>query len=162
MSKNNKDDLPYRPCAGVMLINKNRQVFVGERLDNKGPHRQMPQGGIDKGEDPEQAAFRELEEETGVPATSVTLLAQTDDWIKYDLPDDLIGKVWKGKYRGQKQKWFLMLLEDDDSVINIDVKHAEFSSWEWVHIDALPDLIVPFKKSVYTEIVAAFRDTVIK
>lgn len=160
MAKKAPNDLPYRPCAGVMLINKDGKVFVGQRLDNPGPARQMPQGGIDKGEDPETAAFRELEEETGVPAANVTLLAQTEDWIKYDLPEELIGKIWKGKYRGQKQKWFLMRLESDDDVITIDVDHPEFASWEWADIDDLVDLIVPFKKTVYAEIVAAFRDIV--
>ena len=143
-----RNTLPYRPCAGVMLINDADLIFTAERLDMPGAW-QMPQGGIDEGEDAETAAFRELEEETGVPASAVTLLGSTKDWITYDLPDDLLSKVWKGRWRGQKQKWFLMRLEADDSVINIQTEHPEFARWRWSDRESLIRDIVGFKRAVY-------------
>ena len=151
-------DLPYRPCAGVMLVNADGHVFVGQRIDSEGPAWQMPQGGIDKGESPEEAALRELEEETGVSRDLVRVEAETPDWVRYDLPEHLVGKMWKGKYRGQEQKWFLLRFLGEDADIRIDTAHPEFSEWRWLAADALPAEIVPFKRAVYEQVLTAFRD----
>lgn len=148
------DDLPYRPCAGVVLINRDGLVFGGQRIDNPGNAWQMPQGGLDFGELPEEAALRELTEETGVPREKVTVLAQTRDWITYELPEDLLGKLWKGKYRGQEQMWFAMRFLGEDSDINIVTETAEFSAWRWMTPDALVESIVPFKRAVYEAVFA--------
>ncbi|MDV7338160.1 RNA pyrophosphohydrolase [Terasakiella sp. A23] len=153
----NKKDLPYRPCVGICVLNKDGQVFVAERLDTPGAW-QMPQGGIDKGEDPQDAALRELEEEIGTNKGSI--LARTEDWLYYDLPDDLIGKVWKGKYRGQKQIWFALRFEGEDKDIDINTKHPEFSRWKWVDLAETVELIVPFKRELYQEIVNQFKGLV--
>ncbi len=149
-----KKDLPYRPCVGICLFNEKDQVFVAERIDTPGAW-QMPQGGIDKGEDPCDAAFRELEEEIGTAKAS--LMGRTDDWLAYDLPDHLIGKVWKGRYRGQKQIWYAFRFEGSDKDINIDTKHPEFGRWKWVDLETIPELIVPFKRDIYVEIVNQFH-----
>jgi putative (di)nucleoside polyphosphate hydrolase len=149
--------LPYRPCAGVALMNRDGLLFAGQRRDSAVPAWQMPQGGIDKGEDPEAAALRELWEETGVTEDQVTLVDRTEDWVTYDLPPELLGKVWGGKYRGQKQKWFLFRLEAPDSAIRIDTAHPEFSAWRWIGAADLLAQIVPFKRDVYAEVLAAFR-----
>ncbi|WP_417451180.1 RNA pyrophosphohydrolase [Kordiimonas sp.] len=143
--------LPYRPCAGIVLINAEDQIFVGERIDMPGAW-QMPQGGIDDGETHDKAALRELEEEIGVCAKHVDMLANTDDWIYYDLPPHLLGKVWGGKYRGQKQKWFLMRLNSDDKVIDLNTQHPEFSRWKWTTPEMLLNEIVPFKRNVYKQV----------
>jgi putative (di)nucleoside polyphosphate hydrolase len=158
----NKEDLPYRPCAGIMLANRDGQIFVGQRIDRapEGDAWQMPQGGIDEGEDIEAAALRELLEETGITADKVDIIARAQDEYFYDLPDELVGKVWKGKYRGQRQWWFLMRFKGDDADINIETAHAEFSRWQWVAPDRLPHLIVPFKKRLYEAVVAEFGDLV--
>lgn len=148
------DGLPYRPCAGVMLINADGLIFAGQRLDHPGGAWQMPQGGLDYGELPEEAALRELTEETGVPRDKVEVLAQTREWITYELPDDLLGKLWKGKYRGQEQMWFAMRFLGDDSHINILTETPEFSQWQWMTPDALMDKIVPFKRHVYEAVFA--------
>lgn len=148
--------LPYRPCAGVMLINRAGQVFVGQRLDTTLEAWQMPQGGIDPGEDAEAAATRELWEETGVTADKVTLLAQAPEELVYDLPDDLVGKVWGGKYRGQTQRWFLFRFEGEDGDVRIDTPHPEFRAWRWADPAELPHLIVPFKRKLYDDVLAAF------
>jgi putative (di)nucleoside polyphosphate hydrolase len=155
-------DLPYRPCVGVMLINPAGLVFVGQRLDGgkaKGGAAawQMPQGGIDAGEKPREAALRELTEETGVSADLVEVLGKTEDWLTYDLPPELLGKVWGGKYRGQKQKWFLMRFLGTDDQVQIVQPHQEFAQWQWMHADAMLAEIVPFKRAVYETVVAAFR-----
>lgn len=147
--------LPYRPCAGMMVINSDNRVFVGKRIDMPSEYWQMPQGGIDAGEDSEDAARRELLEEIGTD--KVELLHILDDWLTYDLPDHLIGKVWKGKYRGQKQKWFLFLFTGQDADINIATDHQEFSDWKWTDLDSLVDEIVPFKKDLYGIICENFR-----
>lgn len=149
-----KKKLPYRPCVGICLFNQQGQVFVAERIDTPDAW-QMPQGGIDKGEDPTEAAFRELEEEIGTNKAS--LITRTDDWLYYDLPDHLIGKVWKGKYRGQKQIWYALRFEGSDDDIDIKTKHPEFSRWKWVELDQIVDLIVPFKRELYQEIVLQFK-----
>lgn len=163
------ESLPYRPCVGVMVLNRDGLVWAGRRLPvgnseyDGSPHLwQMPQGGIDKGEDPRAAAFRELYEETGM--RSVSLLAEATDWINYDLPADLIGIGLKGKYRGQTQRWFAFRFEGADSEIAINPPpggHApEFDAWAWKPMEELPGLIVPFKRAVYDRVVAEFRHLV--
>lgn len=154
MSKN--DELPYRPCVGVMLVNRDGKVFVGQRRDSEVPAWQMPQGGIDKGEDVTAAGLRELWEETGVTSDLVQIEAETTDWLTYDLPADLVGKVWKGKYRGQKQKWLLLRFLGTDAQIQIDTEHPEFSEWCWLAPDQLIDAIVPFKREVYRAVLSEF------
>lgn len=150
--------LPYRPCAGVMLINRDGRVFVGQRIDNTLEAWQMPQGGIDPGEDARAAAVRELGEETGVSGDKVSLIAEAADELFYDLPPELIGKVWKGRYRGQRQRWFLFRFEGEDSDIRIDTAHPEFRAWRWAAPADLPRLIVPFKRALYEDVLAAFAD----
>ncbi|WP_435164954.1 RNA pyrophosphohydrolase [Falsirhodobacter sp. 1013] len=150
-------DLPYRPCVGVMLINDRGEIFAGRRIDSDVPAWQMPQGGIDKGEDPEPAALRELWEETGITADLVEMIDRTEDWVTYDLPPELLGKVWKGKYRGQKQKWFLFRFKGSDDQVNIASEHPEFAEWRWIDAKAMVAGIVPFKRQVYEQVVAAFR-----
>ena len=152
------DTLPYRPCAGVMLINHANQVFVGQRLDSTLEAWQMPQGGIDDGEDAEAAAIRELGEETGIAPDKVELVAQAPGELLYDLPDDLIGKVWKGRWRGQRQRWFLYRFLGEDRDVDIATSHPEFRAWRWVDPATLPDIIVPFKKALYEDVLAAFAD----
>jgi putative (di)nucleoside polyphosphate hydrolase len=147
--------LPYRSCVGVMLMNKEGGIFVGERIDTPGAW-QMPQGGVDKGETPDKAALRELWEETGVDPEHVDVLAQTADWLTYDLPDHLLGKVWKGKYRGQKQLWYLMRFNSTDDKISIASEHPEFAQWKWSTPSSLVAEIVPFKKHIYEAVVAEF------
>jgi putative (di)nucleoside polyphosphate hydrolase len=149
---------PYRQGVGVVLLNDVGKVFVAQRIDTTEPAWQMPQGGIDKGEDPYAAASRELEEETGV--TSATLIAETNDWLRYDLPSDLQAKMWKGKYRGQEQKWYLMRFTGTDDEINLDTEHPEFSEWKWANFRTIPELIVEFKQDLYWQVVDAFSDHV--
>lgn len=152
----NKSALPYRPCVGIMLINPQGQVFVARRLDTPGNAWQMPQGGIDPGEAPLMAARRELKEETSVE--NAKMIGESKQWRNYDLPDDLIGKVWGGKYRGQSQKWFAFrLLGDDDEIDIASGDHVEFSDWKWASVDDLVDLIVPFKRELYMDVVSEFR-----
>ena len=148
--------LPYRPCAGVMLVNRHGLIFAGLRIDSTAEAWQMPQGGIDKGETPRDAALRELTEETGVTPDLVEVLAESPDWIFYDLPDELVGRVWKGKYGGQRQKWFLMRFEGSDEDINIQTQHPEFSRWQWTTQQELIAKIVPFKRDVYERVVQDF------
>lgn len=145
-------NLPYRPCAGILLLNKRNQIFVGERLDRPDAW-QMPQGGIDKGEKPQTAAFRELEEEIGVRADQVELLGQTEDWVLYDLPDHLKGKMWGGKFAGQKQLWFKLRLLAGDDAINIQTSHPEFGRWKWSDASTVIDEIVDFKRDVYRQVI---------
>jgi len=148
-------DLPYRPCVGVALCNADGLLFAGERIDTPGAW-QMPQGGIDKGERPVQAALREMEEEISVPATAVTKIAKTGGWITYDLPDDLIGKAWGGKYRGQRQRWFLFLLEAPDDTVDLATGHPEFRNWRWMTAADVLTAIVPFKRPVYAQVLDEF------
>lgn len=160
------EDLPYRPCVGVMILNSNGLVWAGRRIpdgnseyDGSPQLWQMPQGGIDKGEDPLDAAYRELYEETGI--RTVTLLAEARDWINYDLPPQLIGIGLKGKFRGQTQRWFAFRFEGDEGEIAINPPPGghgpEFDAWEWKPMQELPRLIVPFKRAVYDQVVAEFQ-----
>ncbi len=153
-----KTALPYRPCAGVMLLNRDGQVFVGQRLDSTLEAWQMPQGGIDDGEAPLDAAIRELREETGVQAHKVRLIAESPDELFYDLPDDMIGRIWKGKWRGQRQRWFLFAFEGTDADIDIRTPEPEFRAWRWADPADLPSMIVPFKKALYEQVLAGFAD----
>lgn len=167
--KINAEELPYRPCVGVMVLNGQGLVWTGHRIaepdsEFTGSDRlwQMPQGGIDKGEDPYAAALRELYEETGM--RGVTLLAEAPNWINYDLPEHLIGIAFKGRYRGQAQKWFAFRFDGDENEIAINPPpgghQAEFDRWDWKPMHQLPELIIPFKRKVYEEVVAAFAHLV--
>ena len=148
--------LPYRPCAGVVLMNAEGLVFAGQRIDMPGAW-QMPQGGIDGDETPRDAALRELTEETGVAPDKVEVLVETPGWVYYDLPPELLGKVWKGRYGGQRQKWVLMRFLGEDADIRIDTDRPEFQEWRWMPPTALLENIVPFKRGVYEEVLAAFQ-----
>jgi len=150
--------LPYRANVGVALVNSSGQIFVAQRLDSDLAAWQMPQGGIDPGEDARAAALRELFEETGISADLVRVEAETADWITYDLPHDLVQKLWKGRYRGQKQRWFLMRFQGKDSDINIATEHPEFSEWAWIDPAEMIEKIVPFKREVYQKVVAEFAE----
>ena len=150
-------DLPYRPCVGVVLINDAGRIFAGQRKDSASAAWQMPQGGIDEGEKPRQAAVRELWEETGVTADLIEFMGKTDDWVTYELPPELLGRVWGGKYRGQRQKWLLYRFTGRDDQVNIASEHPEFSSWKWIGAAELIASIVPFKRAVYEQVVATFR-----
>ena len=150
-------NLPYRSNVGIMLINDDGHVFVGQRLDNNQNAWQMPQGGIDGDEDPQSAAYRELLEETGIEQENVKFLAKSSKWLLYDLPEDLIPKLWGGKYRGQKQKWFLFKFLGTNRDINISTEHPEFSNWKWMPKENLLEEIVPFKKSVYESVLREFE-----
>lgn len=149
------ESLGYRPCVGVMLINADNRVWVGQRIDMVAEAWQMPQGGIDPGEEPLEAALRELEEEIGTAKAEP--IAETRGWLRYDLPDHLHGKLWGGRYRGQEQKWFLMRFLGPDADIDIATKHPEFAVWDWVEPERLPDLIVPFKRDLYRRVLDEFR-----
>ena len=148
--KKNLDNLPLRSGVGIVVLNKENKVFVAKRIDNPKNFWQMPQGGVDEGEDFLKAAYRELEEETSIK--NVELIKELDGTITYELPDRLLGLIWKGKYRGQKQKWFLMRFVGVDNEINIKTKHPEFLEWKWVELDKITDLVVDFKLHVYKEV----------
>ena len=154
----NFNKLPYRSNVGIMMVNEKGYVFVGQRLDNNQNAWQMPQGGIDAGEDPETAAYRELLEETGVKKQNVRFVASSSQWLSYDLPEDLIPILWNGKFRGQKQKWFLFKFLGEDVDINIATEHPEFSKWKWISKENLLKEIVPFKKSVYENVLKEFKN----
>ena len=148
--KKDLHNLPLRSGVGIVVLNKQNKVFVAKRIDNPKNFWQMPQGGVDEGEDFLKAAYRELEEETSIK--NVKLIKELDGTITYELPDRLLGLIWKGKYRGQKQKWFLMRFVGSDSEINIKTKHPEFLEWKWVELDKITDLVVDFKLHVYKEV----------
>ena len=149
-------DLPYRPCAGIMLRNAEGYIFVGQRLDSTSEAWQMPQGGIDPGEDPLTAALRELGEEAGIAPHLVEMVAQSEKQHFYDLPAEMIGKIWRGKYRGQSQHWFLFHFLGADTDIDITTEHQEFRAWRWARPDELVDLIVPFKRELYENVLKEF------
>lgn len=152
--------LPYRPCVGIMLVNAHNKIFVARRNDNRTSQWkdawQMPQGGIDDGEDPKNAAFRELEEETNISADKVALIGQSQTEYFYDLPPELIGKLWKGKWRGQRQFWFIMRFLGQNDDINIATQNPEFSEWKWTELETLAEQIVPFKRDIYAALVTEF------
>ena len=152
--------LPYRPCVGIMLCNAQGNVFAAQRLDSAQDAWQMPQGGVEKDEDPCCAALRELEEETGIPAHAVKIIAETEDWIPYDLPHYLVQRLWNGRYRGQKQRWFLMKFMGDDSIVNIQTEIPEFSRWCWLKPEELLEKIVPFKRNTYERVIREFKTLV--
>ena len=143
-------NLPLRSGVGIVVLNRKNKVFVAKRIDNQKNFWQMPQGGVDDGEDFLAAAYRELEEETSIK--NVELISEFDDFLTYYLPDRLLGIIWKGKYKGQKQKWFLMRFVGMDNEINIKTKHPEFLEWKWVDLDEITDLVIDFKLHVYKEV----------
>lgn len=151
--------LPYRPCVGIMLVNSEGKAFIGKRIDNReGDWWQMPQGGIDDGEELHAAALRELYEETGTPADKVSIVARTRRELLYELPDELIGKLWGGRYRGQRQHWLLARFSGMNSDIRLDAHNPpEFCEWQWIDPELLPTLIVPFKERVYRAVLEEFR-----
>lgn len=150
------EDLPYRASVGVMLLNKEGLVFVGKRIEQTVEGWQMPQGGIDDGETPQEAALRELEEEIGT--AKAKFLREYEEWLSYDLPSHLLGVALRGRYRGQRQKWLAMRFLGEDSDINVHTAEPEFAQWKWLAIEALPRLIVPFKRDTYMKVITAFRD----
>jgi putative (di)nucleoside polyphosphate hydrolase len=139
----------------MVILNAAGRVFVAKRIDTVAEAWQLPQGGIDKGEEPRAACLRELAEEVGT--NNADIIAESSDWLSYDLPEDIADKVWKGKYRGQKQKWFCLRFLGEDGDIDLDTHHPEFEAWQWVAFESLPDLIVPFKRPLYEQVVAEFR-----
>ena len=143
-------NLPYRSGVGIVVLNKDNKVFVAKRIDNPKNFWQMPQGVVDKNEDYLSAAYRELEEETSIK--SVELISELDGLITYDLPDHLLGIIWKGRYKGQTQKWYLMRFTGNEEEINIKTKHPEFLEWKWVELDQITDLVVKFKLELYKEV----------
>lgn len=146
--------LPYRSCVGMMLLNARGEAFVARRIDMPSEAWQMPQGGIDEGESPEVAVFREMREEIGTDKAEI--LGESVTWHDYDLPPELLGKIWGGRYRGQRQKWFVMRFTGRDRDINILTEEPEFLAWKWAPLAELPDLIVPFKRGLYEKLVAEF------
>ena len=151
-----EDNRPYRPCVGIFLLNPQGQVFVGARNDIPGDHWQMPQGGIDEGEEPHEAAFREMEEEIGTK--NAEILAEHPDWVCYRLPSELAQTAWKGLYQGQMQRWFAFRFLGSDDEINIATEHPEFRDWKWANLENIPMETVEFKRSAYEEIRDAFRE----
>ena len=147
-------DLPYRPGVGMMVLSPEGLVFVARRIDMPSEAWQMPQGGIDEGETPEQAAIREFREEVGTD--KVEIIAESERWLSYDLPEELLPRLWGGRFRGQNQKWFVVRFTGTDDDINIATEHPEFLDWKWVELETIPDLIVPFKRRLYQDLVAEF------
>jgi len=148
--KNKYENLPFRSGVGIVVLNKDNKVFVAKRIDNQKDFWQMPQGGVDAGENYVEAAYRELKEETSIE--NVELIKELDGLISYELPENLLGIIWKGKYKGQEQKWFVMRFLEEDSKINIITKHPEFSEWKWIDLENITDLVVDFKLHVYEEV----------
>jgi putative (di)nucleoside polyphosphate hydrolase len=156
MNKHEASLLPYRPCVGMMIFNAQGRVFAGKRVDQSLEAWQMPQGGIDDGEDLRAAMLRELKEEIG--SNNVAVLREHPQWLTYDLPEHMIGVALQGRYRGQKQKWFALRFLGKDSDIDVRTPHQEFSEWKWVGVDELLQIIVPFKREIYAKVIAAFSD----
>ena len=154
----NKKILPLRTGVGIVVLNQENKVFVGKRIDNPVNKWQMPQGGVDEKEDLLSAMKRELEEETSIK--NIKIIKELDYWMEYELPKELIGIIWKGKYRGQKQKWFIVRFVGKDNEINLETKNPEFIEWQWVEIDSLPGVIVEFKKKVYENLVPKIRASI--
>lgn len=148
------DSGQYRPGVGVVLLNARGEVFVGRRADLKDDAWQMPQGGIDEGESPQQAAFRELKEEIGTDKADV--IAESSGWLQYDVPRELAPKKWGGRWKGQRQKWLVMLFRGSDSDINLATEHPEFDKWRWVAVEDLPELVAPFKRQLYLDVIGEF------
>ncbi len=146
--------LPYRPCVGIMLLGGGGRVFVAQRIDSPAEAWQMPQGGIDAGESPRQAALRELREEVGTDKAEI--LAESRNWWRYDLPAERVPRLWGGRYRGQEQRWFALRFLGDDADIDIETESPEFNAWRWAEMAELPDIIVPFKRQIYREVIAEF------
>ena len=155
MKSNSKD---YRPNVGMMIINQKKEIFVGKRIDHPSNFWQMPQGGIDAQEIPSIAALREMDEEVGIKKNKVDLLTESKDWYYYSIPSDLAKTLWKGKYKGQRQKWFLYKFKGTEKDINIHTEHPEFSDYKWVTKDFLAPNIVPFKKKIYEKLLLEFKD----
>ena len=155
MKSNYKD---YRPNVGMMIINQKKEIFVGKRIDHPSNFWQMPQGGIDAQEIPSIAALREMDEEVGIKKNKVDLLTESKDWYYYSIPSDLAKTLWKGKYKGQRQKWFLYKFKGTEKDINIHTEHPEFSDYKWVTKDFLVPNIVPFKKKIYEKLLLEFKD----
>lgn len=158
MTSDEIEKLPYRSCVGVMIVNGDGHVFVGQRIDRYQDAWQMPQGGVDRNENPRDAALRELQEETGITPDLVEIVAETGGWLRYDLPHDIVPQIWKGKYRGQEQKWFLMRFNGRDDQVRIDTDHPEFSAWKWQRPQDLLGSIVPFKREVYARVLDEFGE----
>ncbi|MCL5777005.1 RNA pyrophosphohydrolase [Limibaculum sp. FT325] len=150
--------LPYRPCVGLVLLNSSGHIFAGQRIDSTYDAWQMPQGGIDQGETPLEAALRELREETGIDPSSVRVLRESSRWLTYDLPAHLVGRLWGGRFRGQSQRWFAMRFKGDDSEIDIETHEPEFNRWAWMNPADLIHRIVPFKRDTYSAVFAEFAD----
>ncbi|MEO0959448.1 MAG: RNA pyrophosphohydrolase [Pseudomonadota bacterium] len=150
--------LPYRPCVGIVLLNREGEIFAGQRVDSSQDAWQMPQGGIDPGESPREAALRELREETGVHPNKAEILRESAQWLDYDLPAHLIGRLWGGRYRGQSQRWFAIRFEGEDSDIDLDAHEREFRQWAWMAPDELIMRIVPFKRDTYGAVFKEFED----
>ena len=155
MKSNSKD---YRPNVGMMIINQKKEIFVGKRIDHPSNFWQMPQGGIDAQEIPSIAALREMDEEVGIKKNKVDLLTESKDWYYYSIPSDIAKTLWKGKYKGQRQKWFLYKFKGTEKDINIHTEHPEFSDYKWVTKDFLVPNIVPFKKKIYEKLLLEFKD----
>lgn len=154
------DALPYRPCVGILLLNRDGRIFAGRRIDGIAEAWQMPQGGVDPGEAEDVAAMRELQEETGLHPSDVRMLRAARSEVRYDLPPELLGKIWGGKYRGQTQRWFAMRMTSTDAAIRIDTDEPEFAEWRWMTADTLMQAIVPFKRDVYRDVFAEFSDMI--
>lgn len=154
MASKGVSDKPYRKGVGIVLLNSSGEVFIAQRCDRKEPAWQMPQGGMHEGEDPLVAALRELEEEIGT--ANAEFIAESEGWLHYDFPPEIQSNVWKGRYRGQKQKWFLMRFSGHDKEVNLNTRNPEFSDWKWTTLQNLPNLIVGFKKNLYRQVIEAF------